>query len=167
MKQAETSGNLASPSDALPARIDREKVFEFLELTLRGGHSYKEAAEIVGITDRTARNWRNSEWWGLARAEAESAMRDEYMSLGLSTLADAARAGNWKAADALLKHVASKSTAAGPSRSTGPVADRYTRTTRPIETEWAEVASVGELSIEELRARAAASSPAHDESEDT
>lgn len=165
MKPAETSGNLASSSDTLPTRIDREKVFEFLELTLRGGHSYKEAADIVGITDRTARNWRNSEWWGLARAEAESAMRDEYMSLGLSTLADAARNGNWKAADALLKHVAGK-TPAGPSRSTGPVADRYTRTTRPVETEWAEVASVGELSLEELRARAAAASPAHPEDED-
>lgn len=145
---AETSGNV-------PERIDRDQVVEFILLTMREGLSYKEAAEKIGVSDRTTRNWRASPWWPTAMLAAEAAMRDEYTAAGLACLYAEARAGNWKAADALVKHMTAARAPAAPARATasGPVYG--TRAGRPaartFEDDGEDPAA---LSVEELRALA-------------
>lgn len=101
-KAPETSGNLRNADAPISDRVDQEKVLEFIFLTTRDGLSITEACQIVGISDRTARNWRASEWWPTAMMIAESHLRDEYLHTGLRALNEAAKEGNTKAAAALV-----------------------------------------------------------------
>lgn len=100
--KAEGSGNI--PAE-IPERVDHEAVLAFIHAFMSEGLTITDAALKVGVTDRTVRNWRASEWWPTAMLAAEAQLRDEYLGAALSTLLAATRGGSVKAATALATHI--------------------------------------------------------------
>lgn len=110
-------------SGTLPTRVDATAVLRFIELWMRDGLTISEAAEIAGVTDRTVRNWRASDWWPSAMMMAEAQLRDEMLGAAMSALYKSAREGNVKAAAALANTLISLQKAA-PVRAPGVGMDR-------------------------------------------